>query len=157
MPMPQYVNKRCPLCGGYVLLLTNGDEVCKDCHYVLPNSNWVYSSTSTSSVMANCPYCNAKMTYNKENNSWLCVACGYHSKVTTGDPPKDLDNIWKSDGVANAWGALGLKPNTLTITKCEKFKVQLREIGVEFELDADKLENIDTIVINGYKYVKEEQ
>ena len=151
----QYVNKNCPVCGGYVILLKNGDEVCQDCYYVLSNSNWTESSTSTSSIMSNCPYCNTKMIYNKENNSWLCVACGYHLKVTVGDPPKDLDTIWKSDGTANAWGALGLEPQTLTITNCEKFKVQLREIDVEFELEPDKLENIDTIIINNYKYVKE--
>ena len=48
-----------------------------------------------------------------------------------------------------------LRPRTLTITNCEKFKVQLREIDIEFELDPDKLENIDIIIINGYKYVKE--
>lgn len=48
-----------------------------------------------------------------------------------------------------------MQPNTLTITNCEKFKVQLREIDIEFELDPDKLENVDVLIINGYKYVKE--
>ena len=43
----------------------------------------------------------------------------------------------------------------MTIANCEKFKVQLRELEVEFELDPYKLENIDTLIINGYKYVKE--
>ena len=28
---------------------------------------------------------------------------------------------------------------------------------IEFELEPDKLKNIDTIIINGYKYVKEQQ
>ena len=65
--------------------------------------------------------------------------------------------IWKMDSTANAYGKLeaDLIPHTLTITNCEKFKVQLREIDVEFELNPDKLENVDTIIINGYKYVKE--
>ena len=48
-----------------------------------------------------------------------------------------------------------VEPSTLTITNCEKFKVQLRELDIEFELEPDKLENIDTLIINGYKYVKE--
>jgi hypothetical protein len=67
------------------------------------------------------------------------------------------DKYWKVDGVSSAWGKLDpdLSPQTLTITNCEKFKVQLREIDIEFELDPNKLENIDTLIINGYKYRKE--
>jgi hypothetical protein len=63
---------------------------------------------------------------------------------------RDADHAF---AVGKAIGSL--EPNTLTITNCEKFKVQLREIDVEFELEPDKLENIDTLIINGYKYVKE--
>jgi hypothetical protein len=48
-----------------------------------------------------------------------------------------------------------LQPRTLTITNCEKFKVQLRELDIEFELEPDKLANIDTLIINGYKFIKE--
>lgn len=48
-----------------------------------------------------------------------------------------------------------LEPCTLTITNCDTFKVHLRELDIEFELESDKLENIDTLIINGYKYVKE--
>jgi hypothetical protein len=46
-------------------------------------------------------------------------------------------------------------PRTLTIVNCEKVKVQLRELDIEFELDPDKLDKIDTLIINGYKYIKE--
>jgi len=99
----QYPNKSCPVCGGNVVLLTNGTEMCEKCHYELPGPNWVYSTASH--------------VYGK----------------------LEVDLI----------------PYTLTITNCEKFKVQLREIDVEFELNPDKLENVDTIIINGYKYVKE--
>lgn len=45
--------------------------------------------------------------------------------------------------------------NTLTITNCNKIQLQHKETEIEFEFDTKKLENIDTIVINGFKYVKE--
>lgn len=153
----QYVNKNCPLCGDNVVLLTNGTEICEKCHYVLPNSDWAYSTSATSGEQI-CKICGQTMVRNTVGlYRWTCPKCGYHYEVTTGDPTKDLYSIWKSDGTSSAWGALDpkLNPQTLTITNCEKFKVQCKEIDVEFELDADKLENIDVLIINGHKYVKE--
>ena len=164
----QYLNKNCPMCGGNVVLLANGAEVCEKCHYVLPPEDWGYDSTnSTSSAEKYCDRCHTKL--NPLNDWWYCPECGHSYRDYIGDPisyddiveqlKKITDHSFyiKSDGTANAWGALDpkLNPQTLTITNCEKFKVQLKEIDIEFELDPDKLENIDTIVINGYKYVKE--
>lgn len=152
----QYVNKTCPVCGGYVVLLTNGTELCEKCHYVLPGPNWEYSTSATSCEQT-CRVCGQAMVRNTVGlYKWTCPKCGYHYEVTIGDPTKELDSIWKSSGtMMDAWGALGLEPQTLTITKCDKFKVQCKEMDIEFEFDSDKLQNIDTIVINGYKYVKE--
>lgn len=150
----QYVNKNCPVCGGNVVLLANGTRLCEKCHYVLPEPNWKECTTSTSAAKY-CENCNTKMEQFEDGGWWVCPECGYGYMDYVGDPPKDLYSIFKSDGTANAWGALGLEQQTLTITKCEKFKIQCKEIDIEFELDADKLENIDTIVINGYKYIKE--
>jgi hypothetical protein len=45
--------------------------------------------------------------------------------------------------------------NTLTITNCNKIRLQHKETEIDFEFDTKKLENIDTIIINGFKYVKE--
>ena len=156
--MSQYVNKNCPVCGGYVVSLTNGTELCEKCHYVLPAPNWAESTTSTSAYKY-CQNCKTKMEQFEDGGWWVCPKCGYGHMDYVGDPPKDLYSIWtwKSDSTATAWGELDpkLNPQTLTITNCEKFKVHLREIDVEFELEPDKLENIDTIIINGHKYVKE--
>lgn len=152
--MIQYVNKTCPHCGGYVVLLANGTELCENCHYVMPGPNWAESTSATSSERT-CKVCGQSMVRNTVGlYKWTCPRCGYHYEITAGDPPKDMRTIGKYPRT-NSLGALELEPLTLTITNCEKFKVQLREIDIEFELDPDKLENIDTIIINGYKYVKE--
>lgn len=36
--MKQYVNKNCPVCGGYVVINALGDEMCEKCHYILPTT-----------------------------------------------------------------------------------------------------------------------
>jgi hypothetical protein len=96
----------------------------------------------------------------------VCPKCGYGYRITTGDPPELTEEYIKEmakkitvtpfySGTAVGKAIGSLEPQTLTITNCEKFRVQLREVDIEFELDPDKLENIDTLIINGYKYVKE--
>ena len=77
--------------------------------------------------------------------------------------PEKIDRAMKSMygyalsdvNVANAVGKIDMQPNTLTITNCETIKMHHKEMDVDLAFDTDKLENIDTIVINGYKYVKE--
>ena len=82
---------------------------------------------------------------------YKCLDCGNNvEKVDSLYVP--CDNAW---GVGYAHGALEPQKQTLTITNCEKFKVQLKEIDVEFELEPDTLENIDIIIINGHKYIKD--
>jgi ribosomal protein S27AE len=110
----RYLNKTCPICGGFVVLLDSGIEMCEKCHYTLPS----------------------------------------HYNLPSSVQSQMLDSTrYSSTAVGKAIGSV--EPQTLTITNCEKFKVQLRELDVEFELEPDKLENIDTLIINGYKYVKE--
>lgn len=36
--MKQYVNRNCPVCGGYVVINALGNLMCEKCHYVLPDS-----------------------------------------------------------------------------------------------------------------------
>jgi hypothetical protein len=111
-----------------------------------------------------CERCNVKLK--QLNDWWYCPECGYGYRITTGDPPELTEDYIKemakkiTDTPFYPCTAIGkvigsLEPQTLTITNCEKFRVQLREVDIEFELDPDKLENIDTLIINGYKYVKE--
>lgn len=123
----QYVNKKCPVCGGYVSINALGHEMCENCRYVLPGSTTATELTKE------------YKEYIKEMAQEIAAA------------PLFID----ADKYAFGTAVGSLEPCTLTITNCEKFKVQLRELEVEFELDPDKLENIDTLIINGYKYVKE--
>ena len=52
-----------------------------------------------------------------------------------------------------AVGSCDISPLTLHIDT-NLVKLSHREFEIDFELDPKKLENIDTIIINGYKYVK---
>ena len=164
----QYVNKNCPVCGGYVVINALGHEMCENCRYILPQSNVATcSSTTCTSTDRYCERCNVKLK--QLNDWWYCPECGYGYRITTGDPLELTEEYIKEMAqkiaatpffVTNdkqaADRALGfLEPCTLLITNCEKFRVQLKEVDIEFELEPDKLENIDTLIINGYKYVKE--
>lgn len=162
-----YLDKPCPICGGFVVLLDSGIEMCEKCHYTLPshyNTFQMLDSTKASSSNKYCERCHTRLT--QEGDWWVCPECDYRCRITTGDPPelteeyikemaKKIINstLYSTTAVGKAIGSV--EPQTLTITNCEKFKVQLRELDIEFELEPDKLENIDTLIINGYKYVKE--
>ena len=52
-----------------------------------------------------------------------------------------------------AVGSADINPMTLHIDT-NLIKLSHKEFEIGFELDPKKLENIDTIIINGYKYVK---
>jgi ribosomal protein S27AE len=162
----QYINKNCPVCGGYVVINALGHEMCENCHYILPQSNFATNNCTTcTSADRYCERCNVKLK--QLNDWWYCPECGYGYRITAGDPSELTEDYIKemakkiaatplyfsNTAVGKAIGSL--EPQTLTITNCEKFRVQLREVDIEFELDPDKLENIDTLIINGYKYVKE--
>lgn len=161
--MIQHLNKNCPICGGYVVLLTNGTEMCEKCHYVLPGSNWVYSNTTTSAVKY-CPLCNTPLKMEMGNHCWECPNCGYGYIDYIGDLPETkqfsdevmlhipCDNVW---GVGKISSVDPVALNTLTIERCEKIKLHQKEMDIDFEFDAKKLENIDTIIINGHKFIRD--
>ena len=151
--MSQYINKTCPACGGYVISLPNGTELCKKCHYVLPDTN--YATSTTSSGRALCPRCGTPL--NKNGNWKECPNCHYGYLLYDGDPPQDLVDIYiKSDGTGFAYGKLDptLTPQTLQIDT-KLIMLKHKEMDLELELDPSKLENIDVIIINGYRYIKE--
>ena len=166
--MSQYVNKNCPICGGYVYLNTIGTEICQSCGYTLPFTTNSYSNKSTSSADKYCQNCNTKMVPLGDGGWWDCPQCGYGYMDYIGDLPDDItdmskkifegkmhipcDNVW---GVGKIAIAENMSPQTLTITNCEKIKLKHKEMDIDFEFDTSKLENIDTIIINGHKYVKE--
>lgn len=156
--MDQPLNKNCPICGGYVYITDIGTEICQNCGYVLAQSTFVTTSTdyphnTTGSAYKYCQNCNTKMV--KHGNWYECPNCHYGHMDYIGDPPVNnfiipCDNVW---GVGKAVGSL--EPNTLTIERCEKIKMHQKEIDIDFELDARKIENINTIIINGHKFVRE--
>lgn len=45
-------------------------------------------------------------------------------------------------------------PSTVTVY-ADSIKLIHKEMNIEIELDSEKFENIDTIIINEFKYVKE--
>lgn len=48
-----------------------------------------------------------------------------------------------------------LEPRTIVIGNCEKIKLHHKELDIDFEFPAKVFESIDTITINGVKYLKE--
>ena len=49
-----------------------------------------------------------------------------------------------------------IQPMTLHIDT-DMIKLSHKELGIDFELKPDKLKNIDTIIINGYTYIKSKE
>ena len=52
-----------------------------------------------------------------------------------------------------AIGSINVSPMALQI-ETNMIKLSHKEFEIDFELNPKKLDNIDTIIINGYKYVK---
>lgn len=149
------IYKLCPNCyNNKVELNILGYEQCTKCGYVFDLSVHTHrdSDSSTSDTNKYCQMCNTKLI--QEGNWWICPNCHYGHMDYIGDPPDDI--YIKSDGIGTAWGRFDpeLIPFTLQIDT-ELIKFRHKEMELEFELEPDKLANIDTIIINGYKYVKE--
>lgn len=89
-----------------------------------------------------------------------CGNCGY----IFPEPPEPIEipstviaTGWSEDicPVATAIGRHSMEPDTLIIERCSKLKVEHNGIEIEFPLDSNILKSINTIEINGFKYVKE--
>ena len=171
----QPMNMKCPFCGHYkVEMITEIDPFnfgyheitkyrCSQCgHTIEPPRGVTYlnstdsSYTTASSAEKYCQNCNTKME--PFGDKWLsCPKCGYGYMDYIGDTPKDnlfipCDNAW---GVGYAYGSLEPDPFTVEIGNCNKIKLGHKELDINFEFDAKKIENIDTIIINGHKFVRE--
>ena len=157
--MNQPLNKKCPICGGYIYLSTARSEICSNCGYVIPQSTCVTTPTddscnTTGVAYKYCQKCNTRMV--KNGNWYECPNCHYGHMDYLGDP-LDISELYiKSDSARTTLGRFDsdLMPHILQIdTNLIKFRH--KEMELEFELEPDKLKNIDTIILNGYKYVKE--
>ena len=116
-----------------------------------------YDTNSTSGAEKYCPLCNTRLEMAMGNNCWECPSCGYGYIDYIGDPPKDnffvpCDNAW---GVGYAHGKGLMELDEFVITNCEKIKMHHKEMDIDFEFDTKKIENINTIIINGHKFVRE--
>ena len=93
-----------------------------------------------------------------------CVGCccgdGLECNRAQGDGCANFEDkpklFLKSDDTGIAWGRLDpeLMSRMLQIDT-NLIKLRHKEMDIEFDLEPEKLESIDTIIINGYKYVKE--
>lgn len=170
--MGNFINRFCPYCGGNcVEEITREDftknknittYICYDCCDEIKFEDLYNTMTDKY-----CDNCNTKMTHN--NNWWECPNCHYGFMDLSVDIPKLSDeeaemtkHIFESklyipcNNVQSVGKAVGsLEPQTLTITNCEKIKIHHKEMDIDFEFDTSKLENIDKIIINGYKFVRE--
>ena len=152
--------------------------ICTFCGKVIePTEKVTYSNssdhayTSAGSAYKYCTNCNTKMEPLGDSGWWSCPKCGYGYREFIGDPKQFSDeDIEISKKIFegklhtpcdNVWGVGKILPNdlteqnTLTITNCEKIKMHHKEIAIDFEFDIPKIENINTIIINGHKFVRE--
>ena len=176
-------NMQCPHCNRYsverVSQMNPMDYniqvkyICTNCgREVLDPDSVTYSNssdgtyTSASSADKYCENCNTKMV--QYDSWWECPNCHYGYIDYIGDPPQDniemskkifegklhipCDNVW---GVGKTTITDPIAQNTLTIERCEKIKMHHKEMDIDFEFDTKKIENINTIIINGYKFVRE--
>jgi hypothetical protein len=61
--------------------------------------------------------------------------------------------LFKNTKTGLAVGKLDIEPRTLQIDT-SLIRLCHKELEIAFELQPDKLKNVDTVIINGYKYIK---
>jgi ribosomal protein S27AE len=66
----RYLNKNCPVCGGYIVLLDSSSEMCEKCHYILPGSTHASDATKASSSDKYCERCSTKLI--QDGEWWIC-------------------------------------------------------------------------------------
>ena len=119
----QNLNRNCPHCGGYLVVLTEEDPIgfnykpktkiiCTKCmrdikeeelNQVSLKEETTTSNTTTSGT-SNCPVCGEPLYMNRTTYEKKCTKCGY-SEVTL--PHNPLTNNLESDSTANS-GTVGL-------------------------------------------------
>ena len=166
--MLQPLNKNCPVCGGYVYVNTIGTEICQSCGYTLPFTTNSYSNKSTSNDKY-CPTCNIKME--PFGDKWLtCPNCHYGHMDYIGDPKelneeefKQAQKMFESnlyihnDGLAvGKINTEDLLSNTLQFDRCEKIIFKDKTLDFIFEIPDERYKDINTIIVNGHKFVREE-
>lgn len=152
--------------------------VCMFCGKVIePTEQVTYSNVTDSSYTAvssndkYCQNCNTKMEPFGDNGWWSCPKCGYGYMDYIGDLPKELsdeevemskkifegklhipcDNVW---GVGKI-NTKDLMSNTLQFDRCERIIFRDKTLDFQFEIPEERYRDIDTIIVNGHKFVRE--
>lgn len=97
-----------------------------------------------------CPVCGGKVRHYFDFN--VCEDCHYtlpDSNATNAV----LYHMNKSTGVAV--GSITPVDSRTLYIDCDLIKLHHKELDFEFQLDKKKLENIDVIDVNGYRFVKQ--
>jgi hypothetical protein len=114
---------------------------------VIMGDNWYY-------IYVVCPVCGGKIRQYQYFN--VCENCYYTSPNSYATNAVIYTINDSGSGVAREHhNPEDLISTSLTFTDCELIKLHHKELDIEFEFDTKKLENIDTIEINGHRFVKE--
>jgi DNA-directed RNA polymerase subunit RPC12/RpoP len=156
--------------------------ICTNCgKEVLDPDSVTYSNstdstyTSATSAEKYCYNCNTRMIQN--GDWWECPNCHYGHMDYARGLPKDFtqlsdeevemskhifegkthipcDNVW---GVGRiAVGQLDdLMSNTLQFDRCERIIFRDKTLDFVFEIPEEQYKDIDTIIVNGIKFVRE--
>lgn len=125
------VERRCPKCGSVMYYKTDGQLHCDECEK--------NETSSINGATKMCPNCGSPMML-QTNGSFVCPKCKTYSLYTTKDIKMTVSK--------------SLLPNEVNIT-AEKITIVDKTIGIQIDISKQILDNTDTIVINGVKYVKE--
>ena len=149
--------------------------ICTFCGKVIePTEKVTYSNSTDSSYTAvsskdkYCQNCNTKMEY-FGNGWWECPECGYGHMGYLADIPKELteeelkqaqkmfeSNLYiHNEGLAVGKINEDLLSNTLQFDRCEKIIFRDKTLDFVFEIPDERYKDIDTIIVNGHKFVRE--
>ena len=152
------INKTCPVCHNDKVELSElGTEICTQCRYVIPGPTDATNSISNTNKY--CPECKTPLEGSMSSGWWECPNCHYRCMDYIGDLPKDnlfipCDNIWGVDRIAV--GKLDdLMSNTLQFDRCERIIFRDKTLDFVFEIPDERYKDIDTIIVNGHKFVRE--
>ena len=112
----------------------------------MADDNWNY-------IDKLCPVCGGRVRHYFDFD--VCERC--HYTLPDSNATQAVLYDIKSDGTSLAYGSISqsdLIPNMLKID-CEKIRLFQKGLDIEFDIDPKKLENIDVIEINGYRFIKE--
>ena len=127
------------------------------------------SYTTATSAVKYCDNCHTKMEPFGDNGWWVCPICGYGQVDYIGDPKelneeelKQAQKMFESnlyihnDGLAvGKINTEDLLSNTLQFDRCEKIIFRDKTLDFVFEIPDERYKDINTIIVNGHKFVRE--